>query len=306
MNELIQLYKIFQIIQVKILVACKFQIEQELSYSNYFLNSDQELATHRIQVIDQPQTFTLLIFYFTSNSMCKLQVTARIKYRIKEVLAREHTKALMIFKSDLYLLALQKFYKISHFNNIIRESLETQYFLAQSSCSQSTVASVPKPCLQFSLNMNFQLEAQIIQKQYQLNYQYYSVLYEIISINFIFFHLLFFQGYILNPLQELFTRGQVQRACQSIQRFKFILTFRFSFGATYVQFMYCQKLLLYVLLNINITLVKLFTLIQVSVQCPQIFWNSPQKLIFQCYLEVNKKLYELQVVQMQISVFPYF
>ncbi|CAL6078470.1 Hypothetical_protein [Hexamita inflata] len=35
----------------------------------------------------------------------------------------------------------------------------------------------------------------------------------------------------------------------------------------------------------------------------QIFWTSPQKLIFQCYLEVNKKLNKLQVAQMQISIF---
>ncbi|CAL5993523.1 Hypothetical_protein [Hexamita inflata] len=59
MNELIQLYKIFQIIQVKILVACKFQIEQELSYSTNFLNNDYELATQLIQVVDQPRTFIL-------------------------------------------------------------------------------------------------------------------------------------------------------------------------------------------------------------------------------------------------------
>ncbi|CAL6073716.1 Hypothetical_protein [Hexamita inflata] len=73
MNELIQLYKIFQIIQVKILVAYKFQIEQELSYSNHFLNNDYELATRRIQVIDQPRTFILLFFYFTKQLKCKLQ-----------------------------------------------------------------------------------------------------------------------------------------------------------------------------------------------------------------------------------------
>ncbi|CAL6054655.1 Hypothetical_protein [Hexamita inflata] len=164
MNELMQLYKIFQIIQVKILVACKFQIEQELSYSNNFLNNDYELATNRIQVIDQPRTFTLLIFYFTKQPKYKLQVTARIKYRIKEVLAREYIIALMIFKSEHYLLALYKFYKISHFNNIIMEYPETYYFLAQSSCQQSTVASVHTPCLSFSLNMNFKLEAQIIRK----------------------------------------------------------------------------------------------------------------------------------------------
>ncbi|CAL5997755.1 Hypothetical_protein [Hexamita inflata] len=87
MNKLIQLYKIFQIIQVKIMVACKFQIEQELSYSYNFLNNDYELAAHRIQVIDQSQTFTLLIFYFTKQLKCKLQVTAGTKYRIQEVLA---------------------------------------------------------------------------------------------------------------------------------------------------------------------------------------------------------------------------
>ncbi|CAL6070114.1 Hypothetical_protein [Hexamita inflata] len=73
-----------------------------------------------------------------------------------------------------------------------------------------------------------------------------------------------------------------------------------------VQFRYCQKLLLYVLLNIHITLVKLFTQIQASVQHLQIFWTSPQKMIFQCYLEVKIKFNELQIAQMQISVFPYF
>ncbi|CAL6104003.1 Hypothetical_protein [Hexamita inflata] len=74
MNELMLLYKIFQIIQVKILIACKFQIEQELSYSNNFLNNDYGLGTHSIQVIDQPQTFTLLIFYFTKQ--LNVQVTS--------------------------------------------------------------------------------------------------------------------------------------------------------------------------------------------------------------------------------------
>ncbi|CAL5980419.1 Hypothetical_protein [Hexamita inflata] len=89
--------------------------------------------------------------------------------------------------------------------------------------------------------MNFQLEAQIIQKIYQLNYQYYSVLYEIIKVNFIFLDLLFQQGYILYPLQELFIRGQVQRPCQVIQRFQFILTSRSSFGATYENFSKCAN-----------------------------------------------------------------
>ncbi|CAL6029730.1 Hypothetical_protein [Hexamita inflata] len=68
----------------------------------------------------------------------------------------------MIFESEYYLLALYKFYKNGHFDYVIQEYPETQYFLAQSSCSQSTVASVPKPCLSFSLNMNFQLEAYYI------------------------------------------------------------------------------------------------------------------------------------------------
>ncbi|CAL6085347.1 Hypothetical_protein [Hexamita inflata] len=138
--------------------------EKLLGYSNYFLCNDYELATHRIQVIDQPQTFTLLIFYFSKQPKCKLQVTAGTKYRIKEVLVREHIIAPLIFKSEYYLLALYKFYKNGHFNNIIRESPETYYFLAQSFCSQSIIASVPKPCLSFSLNMYFQLEAQIIRK----------------------------------------------------------------------------------------------------------------------------------------------
>ncbi|CAL6108998.1 Hypothetical_protein [Hexamita inflata] len=128
MNELMQLYKIFQIIQVKILVACKFQIEKLLGYSNYFLNNDYELATHRIQVIDQPQTFTHLIFYFTKQPTYKLQVTAGTKYIIQEVLAREYIIALMIFKSEHYLLAQYKFYKNGHFNYVIQEYPETQYF----------------------------------------------------------------------------------------------------------------------------------------------------------------------------------
>ncbi|CAL6033598.1 Hypothetical_protein [Hexamita inflata] len=109
-----------------------------------FSQHDYELATHRIQVIDQPQTFTHLIFYFTKQPTYKLQVTAGTKYIIQEVLAREYIIALMIFKSEHYLLAQYKFYKNGHFDYVIQEYPETQYFLAQSSCSQSTVASVPK------------------------------------------------------------------------------------------------------------------------------------------------------------------
>ncbi|CAL6015510.1 Hypothetical_protein [Hexamita inflata] len=164
MNELIHLNRIFQTVKDKQLVACKFQIEQELSYSNHFLNNDYELATHRIQVIDQPQTFTLLIFYFSKQLKCNLEVTAGTKYRTQEVSAQEHTKALMIFKSEYYLLVLYKFYKNSHFNYVIQEYPETQYFLAQSSCSQSQAAPVPKFQLSYSVNMIFQLEAQIIRK----------------------------------------------------------------------------------------------------------------------------------------------
>ncbi|CAL6040137.1 Hypothetical_protein [Hexamita inflata] len=92
-NELIHLNKIFQTVKDKILVACKFLIEQELSFFNIFLNNDYELATHRIQVIDYLQSFTLLIFYFSKQPKYKLQVTAGIKYRIEEVLARIYNSA---------------------------------------------------------------------------------------------------------------------------------------------------------------------------------------------------------------------